>query len=216
MLTSTRSRRMPALFTRMCRSPKASRAVWMSRCPPSHSATLSALATASPPMALISSTTCWAGVRSSPDPSMAPPRSLMTTLAPSWANSRACSRPIPRPEPVIMATRPSSAPIAFSFRSAVRATLFGVEVDARPTLDLGTRFGVGVEDALARRTEDVGYAKARCLQRGLGLLDALALDIGHGDKVLALRHRDGHLAPLGDRRTRGRRGADHLILRNRV
>src|SRR5438477_566110 len=45
MLTSTRSRRMPALLTRMWRPPKASMAVLMRRCPPSQSATLSAVAT---------------------------------------------------------------------------------------------------------------------------------------------------------------------------
>src|SRR5438309_1218025 len=117
MLTRTRSRRTPALLTRTWRPPKASTAALMSRWPASQSATLSALAMASPPMALISSTTCWAGVRSSPEPSMAPPRSLTTTLAPSEANSSACSRPMPRPAPVMTATRPSSAPISVSFRS---------------------------------------------------------------------------------------------------
>ena len=61
MLTSTRSRRMPALLTRTWRSPKVSTAVSISRLPPSQSATSSALATASPPAAVISSTTCWAG-----------------------------------------------------------------------------------------------------------------------------------------------------------
>ena len=58
MLTSTRSRRMPALLTRTSRSPKVSMAALTRRWPPSQSATLSPLATASPPIALISSTTC--------------------------------------------------------------------------------------------------------------------------------------------------------------
>ncbi len=82
MLMSTRSRRMPALFTRMCRSPKVSTAVSTRRLAPSKSATLSVFATASPPIPWISSTTCWAGARSSPSPWMSPPRSLTTTLAP--------------------------------------------------------------------------------------------------------------------------------------
>ena len=47
------------------------------------------LATAVPPMAVISSTTCWAGPASPPLPSWAPPRSLTTTFAPSSAISRA-------------------------------------------------------------------------------------------------------------------------------
>src|SRR5580658_3707724 len=41
---------------------------------------------------------------SAPEPSMAPPRSFTTTLAPSEAKSNACSRPMPRPPPVMMAT----------------------------------------------------------------------------------------------------------------
>src|SRR5664280_1026640 len=74
----------------------------MRRLPPSQSATSSLLATASPPAAVISSTTSWA----------ASPRSFTTTLAPSAANRRAYSRPIPRPAPVMMAIRPSSAPMS--------------------------------------------------------------------------------------------------------
>src|SRR6185503_7903253 len=34
----------------------------------------------------------------------------MTTFAPSWAKQSANSRPMPRPEPVTIATRPSSSP----------------------------------------------------------------------------------------------------------
>src|SRR4051794_7514526 len=107
MLASTRSRRMPALLTTACRSPNVSIAVLIRRCAPSHDDTLSPLATASPPIPLISSTTCCAGVRSPPDPSTLPPRSLTTTLAPLAARLSACSRPMPRPAPVTMATRPS-------------------------------------------------------------------------------------------------------------
>ena len=44
---------------------------------------------------------------SAPRPSMVPPRSLTTTLAPRAASSRAWARPIPRPAPVTIATRPS-------------------------------------------------------------------------------------------------------------
>ena len=52
MLTSTRSRRMPALLTRMSRSPNASIAVLTRRWAPSQSAMSSPLATASPPRGL--------------------------------------------------------------------------------------------------------------------------------------------------------------------
>ena len=58
MFTSIRSRRMPALLTRTWRSPNVSIAVLMRRWAPSHVETSSPLATASPPIALISSTTC--------------------------------------------------------------------------------------------------------------------------------------------------------------
>ena len=60
------------------------------RCAPSQSATSSKFAIAEPPAAVISSTTCWAGEGSDPVPSVCPPRSFTTTLAPSAARSRAC------------------------------------------------------------------------------------------------------------------------------
>ena len=115
MLMIVRSRRIPALLTRMCSAPNSAIAWSTSRRAPAASVASSALATALPPAALISSTTCWAGVASLPEPSAAPPRSLTTTAAPSFANSKACSRPRPRPAPVMMATRPSSAPTCLSF-----------------------------------------------------------------------------------------------------
>src|SRR5258708_5194055 len=63
---------------------------------------------------------------SAPLPSGAPPRSLTTRLAPSAPKSRACSRPMPRPPPVMTATRPSS--------HAIVSVLLFVDVSAR---DLG-------------------------------------------------------------------------------
>src|SRR3984957_5580553 len=87
----------------------------MSRPAPSQSDTSSSLATASPPMPLISSTTSPAGPVEEPEPSISPPRSLMTTLAPCRANSSACSRPMPRPAPVMTTTRPSQIPTFSSF-----------------------------------------------------------------------------------------------------
>src|SRR5436309_263452 len=207
MLTSTRSRRMPALLTRMWRSPKASTAELIRRWPPSQSATLSALATASPPIALISSTTCSAGVRSSPVPSMAPPRSFTTTLAPSWANSSACSRPMPRPAPVMMATRPSRAPMVQTppprgwfadTRGRARKSLLGVEVDARSAFDLRALGRVGGEDLLVGWAEHDGHPEARRLH-GVGrLIDALAGHVGHLHQVGTLGHVDRHGRALVD------------------
>ena len=66
------------------------------------------------PCALISSTTSIAGLSDPPSPCMSPPRSFTTTLAPSAAYASACSRPIPRPDPVTMTTRPSQIPMLSS------------------------------------------------------------------------------------------------------
>jgi hypothetical protein len=60
----------------------------------------------------MASTTSPAGPAELPDPSGSDPRSLTTTLAPWRANSSACSRPMPRPAPVTITTRPSQIPRA--------------------------------------------------------------------------------------------------------
>ena len=82
---------------------------------PAKSATFSPFVTASPPAALISSTTCCAGVASAPSPASPPPRSLTTTFAPAAASASACERPMPRPAPVTIAT--------FPVRSGMRESL---------------------------------------------------------------------------------------------
>src|ERR1700730_13566014 len=105
------SRRIPALLTRMSRPPNSSMACCTTLSAPLQVETFSVLTTAVPPAALISSATSCAGPVSAPSPALLPPRSLTTILAPSLANSSACSRPMPRPAPVMTATRPSSAPI---------------------------------------------------------------------------------------------------------
>ena len=61
MFLNDLSRRMPALLMTMSTLPNASSAVWTIASAPSGVATLSGLATASPPFFLISSTTCCAG-----------------------------------------------------------------------------------------------------------------------------------------------------------
>src|ERR1700687_2377511 len=100
-----RSRRMPALLMTPSILPKFSTAVLIMRSAPAGSVTLSALGTALPPAAAISSQTFCAGVAlPPPSPSTAPPRSFTTTLAPSLAASRAISRPMPPPAPVTSTT----------------------------------------------------------------------------------------------------------------
>src|SRR5215469_6429546 len=107
MFTSMRSRRMPAFKTTASSLPNAEIAWSTMRLAPFQSETSSPLATASPPLALISLTTCWAGPTSWPLPARSPPRSFTTTLAPCSASIRQCSRPTPRAPPVTIATRPS-------------------------------------------------------------------------------------------------------------
>src|SRR4051812_38441386 len=155
MLTRTRSRRMPALLTTTWRSPKVSTAWRTIASAPLKLATLSPLATASPPMPSISSTTCCAGEVSAPVPSTLPPRSLTTTLAPCRANDRACSRPIPRPAPVTMATRPSHSfdiPVNSSVPGAPAALLrpWEATADSRQPPNAA---GIGVSAAGGPRTK---------------------------------------------------------------
>jgi len=81
---------MPALFTRMSTLPKLSIADLKIDWPPSRVETSAPLATALPPSAMISSTTCCAMGEAPPAvPSREPPKSLTTTDAPSLANSLA-------------------------------------------------------------------------------------------------------------------------------
>src|SRR5688572_3969253 len=108
MLKKKRSRRMPALLTTTSIRPNVSIAVLMMRFAASQSATLSVLATAVPPFALISSTTFCAGPASLPSPETEEPMSLTTTFAPLAAIACAKSRPIPPPAPVTTTTLPCS------------------------------------------------------------------------------------------------------------
>ena len=100
ILAMVRSRRIPALFTRTSRRPNVSTAISMSRCAPSQSETSSPFATALPPSASISATTCSAGSDERPPPWTSAPKSFTTTCAPWRANSSASDRPIPRAPPV--------------------------------------------------------------------------------------------------------------------
>ena len=71
-------------------------------------------AIATPPVPVISVAVSCAGPSSPPVPSVLTPRSLMMTEAPSAANSFEIDWPIPRPPPVMIATRPSSMPMSYS------------------------------------------------------------------------------------------------------
>ena len=119
-------------------------------------------------------TTRSAGLASAPVPSGLPPRSLTTTLAPSAANSSACSRPMPLPAPVITATRPSSAPIVMptSARPSLMATLPLSDVVSNTTRPLPA-FPQRVSDRLAR-LDDLRESHREALEPG-GILGAVRL-----------------------------------------
>src|SRR5215218_4721656 len=112
---------------------------------------------ATPPAATISSTTAWAGPASSPRPSTATPGSLTTTRAPCRASSRQCARPMPRPPPVTMATRPSSITMRAPSREQVEhgagvaaaEDVFGALVEV-PAPQLLGAVGVTTDDALEK------------------------------------------------------------------
>ena len=91
-----RSRRMPALLTRISTRPKAVSAAFTISSAFFGSAIESVEAIASPPFFLISSTTSCAGPASAPAPSRLAPMSQTTTRAPSCASNSAMPRPMPR------------------------------------------------------------------------------------------------------------------------
>src|SRR5438477_2166180 len=231
MLMITRSRRIPALLTSTCRSPNASMACWTSRWAPFQSATFSPLTTASPPSALISSTVCIAALGSPPSPCMSPPRSLTTTRAPSLAKRSACSRPRPRPAPVMIATLPSSAPMSGSCSSARGgAEWYAVPgrfaQPLRPAsvltqheihLRVSGHLLVGSADGVLGHHDTAGpvVGDGPDLQTGGGedggrLLDRLERHVGHDDEVGALRHVHGHDGSVGRAHSLRGIGADHV------
>src|SRR4051812_26985249 len=83
----------------MSTPPNSCTAVCTNRSAKPSAVTLPAQATARPPASSIAATVSLAGASS---------RSLTTTAAPSAASFSAISRPMPRPDPVTRATRPSS------------------------------------------------------------------------------------------------------------
>ncbi len=95
----------PALLTMTCRPPSCFTAVSTMRSPKSLAVTSPLHATALPPIFSISAIVSFAGASS---------RSLTTTLAPSRARRSATCCPIPRPDPVTIATFPSSCPTVSS------------------------------------------------------------------------------------------------------
>src|SRR6202034_1676894 len=159
-----RSRRMPALLTRMSTRPKASSAALMILSALPSSLIDSVEAIASPPFFLISLTTSCAGPSSCPAPSRLAPISQATTLAPSFAINSAMPRPTPRAAPVTMATLPETMP-AIDLISPHFAGDLDDHPQLRPLLVLGQRiafFGRS-EAALRRETKLVEIEEFRRL-----------------------------------------------------
>src|SRR5215469_4492751 len=131
-------------------------------------------------MARISLTTSPAGPVEEPVPSISPPRSLITTLAPSRAKSRACSRPMPRPAPVMTTTRPSQIPTLLSSFGVWSVTgrggpvlLTQLSLEDLPSI-LPRQLGDEIDAARALVVREMGAAVFHQLGRQrLGALDAL-------------------------------------------
>src|SRR5262249_40685999 len=103
----TLSQVYPALLTMTCSPPSCLVATSTMRSPKSLAVTSPLQATARPPIPSISAIVSFAGASS---------RSFTTTAAPSLASRSATSRPMPRPEPVTIATLPSSCPMPWVSR----------------------------------------------------------------------------------------------------
>src|SRR5947209_8504483 len=114
---------------------------------------------ASPPAALISETTLSASSAPLPPPWRSLPRSLTTTFAPSLAKSSACSRPMPPPEPVMIATFPSSRPMCAPGRRRRRLLAQGSGL-ANGTFERGA----GGRQVLPE-ARDLGLARGELLLR---------------------------------------------------
>src|SRR5271155_3782817 len=154
-----RSRRMPALLTRMSTRPKASSAdcTILSALPGSLIDNVEAMAL--PPAFLISSTTACAGPVSLPAPSRLAPISQTTTLAPSCAMSSAIPRPMPRPAPVTMATLPATI-------LGIRLVSPDLSGDLPDHPQLGPFFVLGQYVALLGRGEAALRRQAKLVQIG--------------------------------------------------
>src|SRR6185312_8098494 len=136
-----RSRRMPALLTRMSTRPKAVSAALTISSAFLGSAMESVDAIASPPPALISLTTSCAGPASAPAPSRLAPMSQTTTRAPSCASNSAIPRPMPRAAPVTIATLPATIPVmCLSLRCVQRGEWRGANREWQADADGSTRY----------------------------------------------------------------------------
>src|SRR5438128_5842253 len=121
-------------------------------------------------MPLISATTLSAISAPRPPPWRSEPRSFTTTLAPSRAKSSACSRPMPPPAPVTIATLPSSRP-AMAAPPSEGAVLSTKPV--RRSAARGAQFLEGAAQLL-----DLRVPLAKLLMR-VGQLEQQALDLQH-------------------------------------
>ena len=159
MLSSVRSRTMPALLTTASMPPNCSTAVAISRSAIASSATEPGHATAEPPAAVMSETT--SSTRSPFVP-------FTTTRAPSAASASAKALPSPRVEPVTTIRRPFSCPI--------HATLRG-EQNRRSDLTGRTMHPSGA--TAAREPRHLVRRQIVRQQRGAGHITLISSGIAH-------------------------------------
>ena len=169
MLKIIRSRRNPALFTRMSSPPKVSIAVRTMSAASSQPVTSPEWATAFPPAAVISSTTASAAL-SSTSPWSVRPRSFTTTCAPARASSSASARPEPPAragDDRDLAVHPSTPP----FRKLEYVLI--AWPTQRVAFVTGASRGIGKQSAiaLARAGLDV-VITARTVHEGEGVDDS--------------------------------------------
>src|SRR5512135_401207 len=216
------SRKMPAGLITACRPLNASIACSIMCATPLRFDTLSEFDTALPPLATISRATISAGpAEPSSPPETAPPKSLTTTLAPSFAARSAHSLPMPLAPPVTRTTLPSSTPMCF-----LRRNVYGLET-TEPSLSDASEPNWTIRpekpedaplvEALNRKAFGPGrYAKsAYRLREGVSQVPELAFvavehgklrgsvrfwPVGMGERRILML---GALAVEGDRRGRG-------------
>src|SRR5437763_14687917 len=188
ILSSVLSRMMPALFTRMSTLPNESSAVCTMLAAPANSLTESKLGTATPPSASISLHTSTAGRSSVASPDRLAPTSFTTTLAPSAARHLANSRPMPRPDPVTMATRSSSSMRRSLKGSCQRSAVDLVHARERQGVDDAHLFGKLVGGQSRRRELAEVLERRSCPAAGRN--HECDADLAH-DPVRPGHHGDG-------------------------
>ena len=186
-------RMMPALLTRMSRRPNRSTAASTSACAPAGVATSLVSAIASPPAATISAATAAAGPASAPSPSIEPPRSLTTTLAPALGEQQ-------RVGPADAASRAGDdrdAPVEADARSPRHPSCTDRSLSAcRPRVPSEPMPRTAASDEPRAQREVEGASRRDHRHLGAGLRAAGLPRHRHRRAVRGQRSRQGRVLPL--------------------